>query len=94
MIGPAAEMPLGISEAYDRLPPAGEELDVRCQDCDKIFVDQMRKISAGSRVLAVFCPHCRSCRRLRLAAPLPAVRTLQHCKGGSIIANMLSKEVP
>jgi hypothetical protein len=89
MIGQAAEIPLGISEAYDLLPPEGNKLNVRCQDCDEIFIDQMRKISTGSSVLAVFCPPCRSCRRLHLAAPLPTVRTLQRCKGGSIIMNVL-----
>lgn len=86
----AAEIPLGISEVYDLLPPEGEELDVRCQSCDKIFVDQMRKNSEGARVLAVFCSICRACRRLRFAAPLPGARTLRSCKVSCIIRGMLN----
>jgi hypothetical protein len=70
------EMPLGISEAYDLLPPTGAAWDLRCQDCDQIFVDRARKISVGAHVLAVFCPACRSCRRQRFAVPLPAAHVL------------------
>ena len=70
------EIPLGISEAYDLLPSEGEEIRTRCQDCDRFFIDRMRRASEGSRVLAVFCSDCRSCRRMRLAAPLPQAWTL------------------
>lgn len=65
------EIPLGFSEEYDRLPPEGEVLKVRCQDCDRFYTDRMRKYGVTARVLAVLCPECRSQRRMRLAQPLP-----------------------
>ena len=68
-------IPLGISEAYDFLPFESEEMRTRCQDCDRFFFDRIRRTSEGSRVLAVFCSDCRSCRRMRFAAPLPQART-------------------
>lgn len=71
-----SEIPLGISEAYDLLLPDGEVLDVRCQDCDRVFVDRMRKHGVTARVLAIFCPECRSQRRMQLAQPLP--RAIDH----------------
>src|SRR4029077_14409884 len=73
----AVELPLGISESYDLLSPTGEMLEVLCPDCDRIFADQWRKGHDGAGVLAIFCPDCRACRRLRFAAALPVVRALR-----------------
>lgn len=77
----STEVPLGWSEDYDLLPQEGRELDVRCQDCDKFFVDRLRKFGKGANVLAVFCPDCRLCRRIRFAAPLPTARSPVRGKG-------------
>lgn len=74
--GVAVEIPLGVSEAYDRLPSGSDEMPVHCQDCDRFFTDRWRRSNEGSRVLAVFCPDCRSRRRMRYAASLPQARVL------------------
>jgi hypothetical protein len=76
------EVPLGISKDYDFLPREGRKLDVRCQDCDRFFVDQSRKFGKGANMLAVFCPDCRASRRMRFATPLPAARSLVRDTGG------------
>jgi hypothetical protein len=78
----STEVPLGISKDYDFLPREGRKLDVRCQDCDRFFVDQSRKFGKGANVLAVFCPDCRASRRMRFATPLPAARSLVRGTGG------------
>lgn len=70
-------IPLGISVEYDALPTDGEDLKLRCQDCDRVFVDRERRVGAGSTVLAIFCADCRSARRMRLASPLPVARLLR-----------------
>jgi RNase P subunit RPR2 len=68
--------PLAISEEYDQLLCEGECQYVWCQDCQQLFVDRKRRTKEGSRILAIFCLHCRARRRFRLAAPLPWARVL------------------
>lgn len=70
------EVPLGISEEYDRLPQEGVEINARCQDCDRCFMDRMRVMSGGARVLACLCPDCRARRRLRFATLRPPYHNL------------------
>lgn len=67
----AGGIPLGVSEEYDALPEEGDEMTLRCQDCDRAFADRLRRSSDGCGVLACFCSDCRLARRTRLASPLP-----------------------
>ena len=62
------EIPLGISEEYDDLPSEGEAEVRWCQYCAKQYVDHLRIMPDGCKILAGFCIDCRWLGRVRLRA--------------------------
>jgi hypothetical protein len=63
-----ADVPLGLSRDYDRLPRTGLLRLARYQTCDRMHEDVERQFAEGSRCLALMCRPCREQGRARWIA--------------------------
>ena len=61
-------VPLGLSVDYDHLPMIERPRTESCMQCGALHLDAERRMSRGSRVLALMCRDCREVGRARWIA--------------------------